>query len=66
MDPLSQAVVRIDPRQDPNADRKRSILRDLDALLAKVAQRALDPKDALDTLSDLLQRTCDVLHECEP
>ena len=60
VDPLAQAVVRVDTHLDPQSAQKRLIVRDLDNLLGQVALKTIDAKSALDRLSDLLQRVQDV------
>lgn len=60
VDPLAQAVVRVDTHSDPQSAQKRSIVRDLDNLLGQVALRTVEPQSALDRLCDLLQRTQDL------
>jgi effector-binding domain-containing protein len=60
IDPLAQAVVRVDTHLDPQSAQKRLIVRDLDNLLGQVALKTIDAKSALDRLSDLLQRVQDV------
>ncbi len=62
VDPLAQAVVRVDTRSDPQSTQKRLIVRDLDNLLGQVALKTVDAKSALDRLCDLLQRIQDSTH----
>lgn len=59
VDPLAQAVVRVDTHTDPQSSQKRSIVRDLDNLLGQVALKTVDPQSALIRLSELLQRIQD-------
>ena len=59
VDPLAQAIVRVDVNADPQSAQKRLIVRDLDNLLGQVALKTVDAKSALDRLSDLLQRVQD-------
>ncbi len=66
LDPLAQAVVRIDLLGDRNALERRRLLRDLDTLLGRVAQKALEPNDALTSLTDIIQRLQDLLHPDQP
>lgn len=60
VDPLAQAVVRVDARLDPQSTQKRLIVRDLDNLLGQVALKTVDAEAALDRLSDILQRVQDI------
>ena len=60
VDPLAQAIVRVDTHSDPQSAQKRLIVRDLDNLLGQVSLKTIDAKSALDRLSDLLQRVQDV------
>lgn len=62
VDPLAQAVVRVDTYSDPQSAQKRLIVRDLDNLLGQVALKTVDAKSALDRLSELLQRIQDMTH----
>ncbi len=55
VNPLDQAVVRVDTRSDPQAAQKRAIMRDLDQLLGQVAMKTIDPKAAGDRLVAILQ-----------
>ena len=56
VDPLAQAVVRVDTHSDPQSAQKRLIVRDLDNLLGQVALKTVNAESALDRLSELLQR----------
>ena len=60
VDPLAQAVVRVDTHMEPQSTQKRLIVRDLDNLLGQVALKTMDAESALDRLSELLQRVQDV------
>ena len=54
--PVDQAIVRINAQTDPNAQTKLAILRELDALLGRLAVRGISATAAMDTLSSLLAR----------
>ncbi len=60
VDPLAEAVVRVDTCLDPQSTQKRLIVRDLDNLLGQVALKTVDAESALDRLSGLLQRIQDM------
>lgn len=62
LDPLAQTVVSIDPQGDPTAFKQRALLRELDALLGRVAVKAVGPEDALESLTDLIQRVQNLVH----
>jgi hypothetical protein len=62
VDPLAQAVVRVDTRSDPLSVQKRLIVRDLDNLLGQVALKIVDAKSALVRLCDILQRIQNMTH----
>ncbi len=54
--PVDQAIVRINVQTDPNAPTKLAILRELDALLGRLAVRGISAAAAMETLSSLLER----------
>jgi len=66
VDPLAQAVVRVDARSDPQSMKKRLIVRDLDNLLGQVALKTVDPASALNRLTDLLQQIQDFTDRITP
>lgn len=66
IDPLAQAVVRVDTHSDPQSAPKRLIMRDLDNLLGQVALKTIDAQSALERLSGLLQRIQDLTNTIVP
>lgn len=62
LDPLAQTVVSIDPQGDPTALKQRALLRKLDALLGRVAVKAVGPEDALEAVTDIVQRVQNLVH----
>lgn len=62
LDPLAQAVVNIDPQGDPTILKQRALLRELDALLGRVAVKAVGPEDAMESLTDIVQRVQNLVH----
>jgi len=66
VDPLAQAVVRVDARSDPQSAKKRQIVRDLDNLMGQVALKTVDPTMALNRLSELLQQIQDFTDSFAP
>ena len=66
VDPLAQAVVRVDTHSDPLSVQKRLIVRDLDNLLGQVSLKTVDAHSALNRLSDVLQRVQDLANAITP
>ncbi len=56
LDPLDQVVVNVDVRADPVAQQRRSIMRDLDTLLVRIAFRSVDAGAAIDEFTTVVQR----------
>jgi len=65
LDPLAQAVVRVDPQTDPLAAEKRAIMRDIDALLGGIALRSVDVEETTRQLADIVQRTQNLLRSAQ-
>ncbi len=65
LDPLAQAVVRVDPQTDPLAAEKRAIMRAIDTLLGGIAHRSVDVEETMRQLADIVQRTQDLLRSAQ-
>lgn len=66
LDPLAQAVVKFGSQNDPDtAKEKEEIMREMDALLGEITLRSADPKQTVRRLTDIVQRTQDLLVSAE-
>lgn len=61
LDPRDQPVLRVDPHSDRYAVGKRSIMRELDAMLGGIALTRLSAEGAEDQLADIIQRVYEMV-----
>lgn len=61
-DPLAGPVVSAGRVGDPDAERQRAIMRDLDALLGRIAVGGIQPDEVSKELTELIERVDELLH----
>ena len=60
-DPLDQAVVRVNEQSDPNAGKKRTIVRELDTIMGRIALQSIDVQSTYDQLLGIAERVQDMV-----
>jgi hypothetical protein len=60
-DPLAQAVVTVEAHGDPHAAKRGTIMRDMDALLGRIALKVVSAGEAEAQLGEILQQVQDLL-----